>query len=154
MRRKDREVTNKEDILRIINDAKYLHLALFDGEYPYIVSMHYGYVGGNPMVFYMHCAKEGHKIDLIKNNSNAAITLECNVMLQESSNACSYTSTFSSIFAKGKVLLVEDNEEKKKALELIMKNQSGKHFNITDNMASSVSIIKFVATELSAKEKK
>ena len=154
MRRKDREVTNREDILRIVNDAKYLHLALFDGEYPYIVSMHYGFVDSDPIVFYMHSAKEGHKIDLIKSNCNAAITLECNVILQESSNACSYTSTFSSIFAKGKVFLVEDNEEKKKALELIMKNQSGKHFDIKDNMASSVAIIKFVATELSAKEKK
>ena len=40
------------------------------------------------------------------------------------------------------------------ALELIMENQSGKHFEITDSMCDSVHIIKFVVKELSAKEKK
>ena len=154
MRRKDREVTNREDILRIIKEAKYLHLALFDGAYPYIVSLHYGFTNSDPFVFYMHSAKEGHKIDLIKNNSSAAITLESNVVLQESESACAYSSTFSSIFATGDVSLVEDLKEKRIALELIMENQSGKHFEITDSMCDSVHIIKFVAKELSAKEKK
>lgn len=154
MRRKDREVTNKEDILRIVKDAKYLHLALNDDNYPYIVSLHYGFINQEPFVFYMHSAKEGHKIDLIKNNCNAAITLECNVKLQESLNACSYTSSFSSVFAKGTVSLVESDEEKKMALELIMENQSGKHFDINKNMCETVSIIKFVADTLTAKEKK
>ena len=154
MRRKDREVTKKDDILRIIRDSKYLHLALNDEEFPYIVSMHYGFIDSDSYVFYMHSAKEGHKIDLIKRNRNAAITLECNVCLQESKNACSYTSSFSSIFAKGTVSLVESDEEKKMALELIMENQSGKHFEITDSMCDSVHIIKFVAKELTAKEKK
>ena len=154
MRRKDREVTNKEDILRIIKGGKYLHLALYDDSYPYIVTMHYGFIADNSYIFYMHSAKEGHKIDLIKRNNNASITLECNVKLQEGSDACFYSSTFSSIFAKGSVCLVEDNEEKRRALELIMENQSGRHFDISNSMCESVNIIKFVAKKLSAKEKK
>ena len=57
MRRKDREVTDINEILKIVDKAKILHLCLFDGEYPYIVPLHYGYEykNGN-LIFYMHCA--------------------------------------------------------------------------------------------------
>ena len=65
MRRKDREVTNIIEILQIIEKAKVLHLALFDADYPYIVPLHYGYeYKEGILIFYMHCAKEGHKLDI------------------------------------------------------------------------------------------
>ena len=63
MRRKDREVTNIIEILQIIEKAKVLHLALFDADYPYIVPLHYGYeYTEGILIFYMHCAKEGHEV--------------------------------------------------------------------------------------------
>ena len=43
MRRKDRELTDREGILRILERAKILRLALFDGDYPYVVPLHYAY---------------------------------------------------------------------------------------------------------------
>ena len=74
MRRKDREVTNIIEILQIIEKAKVLHLALFDADYPYIVPLHYGYeYKEGILIFYMHCAKEGHKLDLIRSNPNVCI---------------------------------------------------------------------------------
>ena len=41
MRRKDREITESNDILKIVDEAKILHLGLFDGDYPYVVPLHY-----------------------------------------------------------------------------------------------------------------
>ena len=43
MRRKDREVTDTGEILKTVDKAKILHLGLFDGAYPYVVPLHYGY---------------------------------------------------------------------------------------------------------------
>ena len=43
MRRKDREVTDIQEILHIVDEAKILHLGLMDEGYPYIVPMHYGH---------------------------------------------------------------------------------------------------------------
>ena len=43
MRRKDREIVDITEILEIIGKADVLHLGLFDGEYPYVVPLHYGY---------------------------------------------------------------------------------------------------------------
>lgn len=53
MRRRDREVTDIDEILRIVDKAKILHLGLFDTDYPYIVPLHYGYEyrDGN-LIFY------------------------------------------------------------------------------------------------------
>lgn len=43
MRRKDREITDIDKIETIITSARYMHLGMFDGEFPYIVPLHYGY---------------------------------------------------------------------------------------------------------------
>ena len=41
---------------------------------PYIVPLHYGYeYTEGILIFYMHCAKEGHKLDLIRSNPNVCI---------------------------------------------------------------------------------
>ena len=68
MRRTDREVTDINEIMQIVEKAKILHLGLFDSEYPYVLPLHYGYeyVDGS-LVFYLHSAKEGHKLDALKN---------------------------------------------------------------------------------------
>ena len=65
MRRKDREITEINDILKIIEKAKILHLGLFDREYPYVVPLHYGFEFVNgALFFFMHSAREGYKLDL------------------------------------------------------------------------------------------
>ena len=72
MRRKDREVTDIHEILAIVGRAKILHMGLFDGDHPYIVPLHYGYEyheDRHELVFFMHGAKEGHKLDLIRKNA-------------------------------------------------------------------------------------
>ena len=43
MRRKDREITDINEILELVAKTDVLHLGLFDGDYPYIVPLHYGY---------------------------------------------------------------------------------------------------------------
>ena len=74
MRRKDREVTSIDEIRQILDKAKILHLGLYDDEYPYIVPMHYGYVYQNDsIIFYLHGAKEGHKMDLINRNPKVCV---------------------------------------------------------------------------------
>ena len=44
-----------------------MHLGLFDEGYPYVVPLHYGYIfDGGKLVFYVHCANEGHKLECKK----------------------------------------------------------------------------------------
>lgn len=155
MRRKDREVTNIIEILQIIEKAKVLHLALFDADYPYIVPLHYGYeYTEGILIFYMHCAKEGHKLDLIRSKPNVCIEVESDVELVSGGDvACKYGASFASVIGRGRAELTEDVQEKIRGLSLFMKNQTGREFNINEEMASTVEVIKVVISEFTAKSR-
>ena len=153
MRRTDREITNTEDILKIVDKAKILHLGLFDKDFPYIVPLHYGYEYNNGVfLFYLHGAKEGHKLDLIRVNPNACIELECNVeLISGGENPCKYSSTYGSFIGRGKAEILSNPKEKLKGLELLMKNQTGRSFHIDESMAVSVEVIKVTVSDFTAK---
>ncbi len=143
MRRKDREVTDVAVIEGIIEKAKYMHLGLFDGDHPYVVPLHYGYtMDKGKLTFYMHCAKEGHKLDCIKANGNVFVEIDKGQELVEGNVACNYSATFESVMASGTATFVEADNDKAAALKLIMKNQTGKEFDITDKMAAATCVIK------------
>lgn len=155
IRRKDREITDINQIIKIVDKAKILHLGLIDGGFPYIVPLHYGYEydGDREMlIFYMHGAKEEHKVDLIRNNPNACIELETDIELAEAGDVpCQYGAYYSSVIGQGEVSLVDDTEEKKRALNLLMENQAGRTFAFTEQMVSSVVVIKAEISEYTAK---
>ncbi len=157
MRRKDREVTDTQEILQIVNKAKILHLGLLDESFPYIVPLHYGYEyeeDTQKLIFYMHGSREGHKLDLIQKNPNACIELECDIeLVSGGDNPCKYSSAYASLIGKGYVEIIEDIYEKIKGLQLLMENQTGRKFDINEKMASSVSVIKVSMPEFTAKSR-
>lgn len=155
MRRKDREITRIEDILSIVDRAKVLRLGLFDDNFPYIVPLHFGYeYAEGKLIFYMHSAKEGHKLDLIRRNQNVCIELDCDTELISGGDIpCSYSSSFASLIGRGLAEILDDEQEKVRGLYLLMKNQTGREFEITPQMASAVAVIKVVVCDFSAKSK-
>ncbi|MCD8069244.1 MAG: pyridoxamine 5'-phosphate oxidase family protein [Lachnospiraceae bacterium] len=157
IRRKDRAVTDISQIIKIIDQAKILHLGLIDSGFPYIVPLHYGYEydsNEDMFVFYMHGAKAGRKIDLIRNNSNACIELETDIELDPADDIpCQYGSFYSSVIGQGYASMVDDLEEKRRALNLLMENQTGKTFEFTEKMAAAVAVIKVEIREYTAKAK-
>ena len=155
MRRKDREITDIQQILNIISKAKILRLGLFDGEYPYVVPLHYGYeYADSRLVFYMHSAKEGHKLELIANNPHVCVELDCGVELISGGEVpCIYGSTFASVIGRGVAEIVNDENEKIKGLSVLMKTQTGRDFEINSQMAATVAVIKVTLNEFTAKSK-
>ena len=152
MRRKDREVTDLAEIRKILDTADVLHMGLFDGEYPYVVPLHYGYeFRGDTLVFYTHSAKAGHKLDLIRSNPAVCVEVDCDVETLPAETACAYGSTFASVIAKGKAEILEDAEEKASALNILMKCQTGKDFPISAAMANAVAVLKITAESFTAK---
>ena len=79
MNRKDREVTDFNEIISIIDSCDTVRLGINNGEYPYVVPLSFGYeVQDNKIIFYVHCAKKGLKLDLIGENSKVCV--EADVM--------------------------------------------------------------------------
>lgn len=153
MRRKDREVTDINEILDIVEQAKVLHLGMLDGEYPYVVAVHYGYeYADGALTFFVHSAKDGHKIDLLRENANVCVELDCNVKLIAGGDiACQYGASYASVMGRGKIEMVEDEQEKIHGLQLLMQNQAGREFFISEQMAESVAVLKIKLKDFSAK---
>lgn len=156
MRRKDREVTDLNEIKKIILNTKILHLALFDDDYPYIVPLHYGWdFTSGKLSFYMHCAKEGHKLDLIHKNPSVCVEIENDIkLISAKEDPCKYGSTYSSIIARGKIEIITDEDEKIFALKNLMKHQTEKDFEFNHQMISCVEVLKFTADSFTAKARK
>ncbi len=156
MRRKDREITDINEILELVAKTDVLHLGLFDGDYPYVVPLHYGYeYADGKLTFYMHGAREGHKLDLINANPNVCVELENDVELIPAGDvACAYGSSYFSIIGRGTASIVTDDEEKIKGLKLLMENQTGRAFEIDARMAVAVTVIKVELDSFTAKARK
>ena len=152
MRRADREITDVNKIEEIIAEARFMHLGLFDEEFPYVVPLHYGYkMEDGKLTFYMHCAKEGHKLDCLKANNNVFVEIDKGESLITADKACAYGSEFQSVMCRGRAYIVEDPAEKIAGLELLMKTQTGEDFKITEEMASIATVLRVDVESYTAK---
>lgn len=154
MTRREREVTEEAKIRRILETCKIVHLGLVDKDRPYVVPMNYGFeMEDGRLTLYVHGALKGYKLDLMRENPNVFFEMECDVQPFEGSVACKYGMAYSSIMGRGTAHMVEDVEEKKKALSLIMKAQTGGDFTFEDKMTTIVSVIRIDVSSYTAKHR-
>ena len=154
MTRREREVTDREEIRKILDKCQILHLGLTDGDEPYVVPLNYGYTMENEdLVLYVHGATAGYKLDLIQANPKVFFEMDCDVIPFEGQKACQYGTAYASVMGRGRAEILEDVEEKKKGLSILMKTQTGKDFEFNDKMVSIVSVIRITVSEYTAKHR-
>ncbi len=152
--RRERLIEDEGIVKMILEKSKVLHLGLVDGDEPYVVPMNYGYtIEDGKLTFWLHGAKTGRKLDVMRKNPKVFASLECDIEPFEGEVACKYGITYYSLMAKGTAVIVEDIEEKKNALSLLMKTQTQKDFEFTDKLAEVVSIIRIDVSEYTAKHR-
>lgn len=152
MRRKDREVSNLEDIIAIMKKCDVCRLALFDKEYPYIVPLNFGVSRNKDRIdLYFHGAGAGKKLELIHNNKMAAFEMDCSHNLIIDEGACRYTMEYESVCGNGIVEILKENE-KYTALNHLMKQYApDKEFHFSDNQVNTVTVFKLKVTNITGK---
>ena len=154
MTRRERQVTDMNEIIRILDTAKVLHLGLVDGDEPYVVPMNYGYIMENEkLTIYLHGAPRGRKIDLIRKNPKIFFEADCDITPFEGDVACRYGITYSSIMGRGTATIIDDIDEKREALTFLMKTQTDKDFIFDEKIVNIVSVIKLDISEYTAKHR-
>lgn len=153
MRRKDRLVTDAEQIDRILSGCDVCRIAMVDGGAPYVVPMNFGYTFlDSTITLYFHCAGEGRKIDVLKVNPNVCVEMDCGHHLITAETACGYTMEFESIIGTGKAEFLKEPADKKYALNQIMKKFSDRtDFTYEDKMLELVTVFKITLEESTAK---
>ena len=152
--KRERQVTDPDQILHILDTGKVLHLGLAVNNEPYVVPMNYGYTmeDGN-LVLYLHSALQGKKLDMMRANPNVFFEIDCDLMPFEGRVPCQYGLVYSSIMGRGTARIVEDVEEKKQAMTVLMKTQTGKDFSFEDRLVSIVAVIRIDVSEYTAKHR-
>ncbi len=152
--KREREVTDINEIREILDKGKIVHVGMIDGDEPYVVPMNYGYtLNEGVLTLYLHGALKGRKLDIIRVNPKVFIEIDCDIVPFEGQTACHYGITYSSVMGLGKAEIVEDVEEKKSAMTFLMKTQTGKDFEFNEKMVNVVSVIKIVVPEITAKKR-
>lgn len=154
MTRRERQVTDIDEIIKILDKSKVAHVGMIDGDEPYVVPMNYGYImDGEKLTVYLHGAKRGRKLDVMRKNPKVFFEAVCDIVPFEGEVACKYGNTYASVMGRGTAHIVEDVEEKKRALSILMKTQTGKDFSFDDKLVSVVSVIRIDVLEYTAKHR-
>jgi len=115
MKKKEREITDKNSIIEILKNGKFATISMCRANEPYIVTLSYGFdLKCNSL--YFHSAKEGLKVEILRENSNVCGTVVDD--LGYIMNDCSHK--YRSIVFWGKMATVEDLEEKKYGFNIIL----------------------------------
>ena len=139
MRRSDREITDLASMERIIAEAKFCRMALCDGDRPYIVPLCYGY---RNKTLYAHSALKGHKIDVLRRNNSVCVEFESGAVVVENPVACKWKLRYKSVIATGRAVFVDDKEEKRRALDLIMSNYGPGRFEYMPDSFEKIVVYK------------
>ncbi len=152
--RRELEITDINEIIKILDNSLIAHIGMVDGDEPYVVPMNYGYtMNDGKLTIYLHGARKGRKIDIMKANPKVFFEMECDIQPFEGEVACKYGMAYSSLMGKGKAVIVEDVEEKKFGMSAVMKTQTGKDFTFEDKMVSFVNIIRIDVSDYTAKHR-
>jgi len=155
MRRSDREITEKNELVNILEKGDSCHIALCDAATPYLVTMNYGFEWNDSLKIYLHCAKEGKKIDIIKKNPKVCFSIDIGHELVVSEKACGWGMKYKSIVGFGTIEIIENDVEKIEGLNILMKHYSKDNdFKYEEKMLQATTLLKIKVTEITGKEKK
>ena len=154
MTKRERQVTDMGEILHILDTGKVLRLGLAVDDEPYVVPMNYGYtMDQGKLTFYLHSALKGKKLDMMRRNPRVFFEIDCDLQPFEGRVACQYGLVYSSVMGRGTARIIEDVEEKKQAMSLLMKTQTGKDFTFEDRLVSIVAVVRIDVEEYTAKHR-
>lgn len=133
MRRADREVADPQQVEAIIATCKIVSLAYTDAEGITIVPLNFGYVfdtESNHLTLYFHGSATGRKMDAVKAAGNALpvafeMATDCEVV--EGRTLCNWGEAFKSIVGNGTASIIDNLDEARQGLALLMKQQAGRN---------------------------
>ncbi len=156
------EIKDTKIIDAMMSKNEYGTLALSDKNNPYSVPVNFVYDG---KVIYFHGSQSGRKMKIIRENPKASFSIVENFSIIASyfssteELACPATQFFKSISVDGEINIVEEKEEKIKALSLLMQKlqPEGAYKPFSDSayekMLKATAVLKIEVKELRAKFK-
>lgn len=143
MRRHDREITAFDDMVAVVKRCDVCRLGFSDAAEPYIVPLNFGMKREEDrLTLYFHCAREGRKLALFRQNPRVCFEMDCDHALQPAADASHCTMRYACVMGTGTLEQVE-GEEKREALCRLME-----HYGQTATTFPAPVLAKTVALKL------
>ncbi|OGP67968.1 MAG: pyridoxamine 5'-phosphate oxidase [Deltaproteobacteria bacterium RBG_16_44_11] len=123
MRRNDKEIVNYREIEEIMRQAIICRISLVDGDCPYIVPVNF-VVKGNYL--YFHSAAEGKKMEILRKNNNVCFEMDINTEIVKGKSPCAWGMKYLSVIGFGRAFFIDNSNDKKKILNMLMEKYAGK----------------------------
>lgn len=118
---------------------------------PYVIPMNFCFDGAQLI---LHSGPEGKKINIIRENPQVCVSFSENGALRHGNKevACTYSMRADSVILQGEVSFVDELEEKKQLMNLLMKKYTGKDdFNYDLPALKNVCVWRVKPTDLSGR---
>ena len=158
MRRKDREITDKNAIVEVMRRCEVCHVAFHGEEFPYVVPMLFGMEERDgEITLYFHGAKTGRKHDLLGKNNKVAFVMEQTRGLVTGPRVgpCECTMEFDSVMGTG-VMDYAPPEEKIPALRALLRQYDvteGPDYAFQESVLPRTTILRLRVLSLSGKRR-
>lgn len=149
MRRSEKEISDPKIIHDLLRSANIVRIAMIDGDEPYMVPLNYGYKDN---ALYIHSAKEGRKIDILKKNPRVCFEIEGKTELKTGPKACDWTLKFESLIGYGTVEILENSDEKIAGLDILMGQFNGPQKEYHAKHVDAIYILKLTIESISGKQ--
>ncbi|MDA3851058.1 MAG: pyridoxamine 5'-phosphate oxidase family protein [Spirochaetaceae bacterium] len=151
MRRNDREIKDFHEIEKFLSQCKTCRLGLIDGDEPYIVPMNFGYAQGK---VYLHGAREGKKFKLLEKNPRVCLEWDQQGdMVEDPDEGCRWSMKYRSVIAWGPAKILEGQDKKIEALNVLMKQFSPKEtWEYSPTVVKNTVIVEVTLDRISGKE--
>ena len=99
-------------------------------------------------------SSEGRKAEAFAENPNVAIEMDCGHEVIRGDYTCSYSFAFSSIMGNGRIRMVENEEEKRHGLTLLMQHvEAGAEIEFLPHMLQRVAVYCIEVSEFTGKHR-
>ena len=156
MRRNDRQITDFDDVVDVLNDCQIGHIGLADDQGPYVVPISFGCeVVGGRVVVWCHGAPEGRKISAIVKDGRVCFEAEClRQFVTDVSSACEMTAVYESVIGFGQARVVSDQAEARHGLGVIVDHYApGRSADVPVEVPAGVAVLKIELDDITGKRR-
>lgn len=153
MRRKDREVTDFNAIINIIDECEIIRIGIADGSFPYIVPVNFAYtVEDTQICFYIHGAMAGKKYEMLNSSPVCSFEMDIPLKMECIAEAKDVTMRYKSVMGKCQVEFLEGDEKQSAIDNIIMaRYEATKDFEYNRDAVKRTAVAKLTVIDLSAK---
>lgn len=142
---------DQKGIESIILKAKVCRLGLVDGNRPYVVPMSFGY---RENALYFHTGKKGKKMEILQKNNRVCFEMEVDLEIVPADNPCKWNMRYRSVVGFGRAVILEGPEEKRQALDVIVKHYGGSLMAYDEKRVKGLAVIKVAIGSMTGKQSK